>query len=351
MLLQQIKSFVDTYNWNKSIHEWRRDVPRENNAWQLSKLVFASAKVGKTKRYLEIGVRDGDSLVSFLRAQTDVEKIVLCDTWGKEYGGSGRGGPRHVEKLLSTFGVRSKTEIYSMKSQEAIPQLKEEFDLITVDGDHSEEGARTDLENCWQVLAPGGILLLDDIMHPAHMYLECLLKEFIKEKGITESDFFYEKYGVGIIQKDTVKESDMADVKKVQDVKVKEVNTEIKTDAEAEKKKKEVEEQFKKFNDAFKEVNDLLNSDKFIQMQADAQKKIDDYQNAAIAELQKKSAEITTVLGKIDEEKKKILADSNDLKAQVADLKSKNAKLESDVKILNDMILGGATVSVSFKKA
>jgi len=45
------------------------------------------------------------------------------------------------------------------------------FDLITVDGDHSEEGAFDDLLNVIPHLNVGGILVFDDIAHPTHPYL------------------------------------------------------------------------------------------------------------------------------------------------------------------------------------
>jgi len=45
------------------------------------------------------------------------------------------------------------------------------FDLITVDGDHSEWGAEQDLRQVYQRLKIGGVLVFDDICHPLHPYL------------------------------------------------------------------------------------------------------------------------------------------------------------------------------------
>lgn len=36
------------------------------------------------------------------------------------------------------------------------------FDLVNVDGDHSYEGALRDCRQCWPLLAPGGLMLVDD---------------------------------------------------------------------------------------------------------------------------------------------------------------------------------------------
>lgn len=40
--------------------------------------------------------------------------------------------------------------------------LTQQFDLINVDGDHSYEGAYGDLQRVWPLLAPGGLIIVDD---------------------------------------------------------------------------------------------------------------------------------------------------------------------------------------------
>jgi predicted O-methyltransferase YrrM len=36
------------------------------------------------------------------------------------------------------------------------------FNLILVDGDHTQEGAEADLRDCFRLLEPGGALIFDD---------------------------------------------------------------------------------------------------------------------------------------------------------------------------------------------
>lgn len=55
------------------------------------------------------------------------------------------------------------------------------FQLITIDGDHSEVGAHEDLVDCWKLLEPNGFLLFDDIVHPAHLYLRHLVETFVRD--------------------------------------------------------------------------------------------------------------------------------------------------------------------------
>jgi predicted O-methyltransferase YrrM len=43
-----------------------------------------------------------------------------------------------------------------------LPTLKPEYDFIFIDGDHAYEGCKQDILNCQKLLAPGGVILLDD---------------------------------------------------------------------------------------------------------------------------------------------------------------------------------------------
>jgi hypothetical protein len=42
------------------------------------------------------------------------------------------------------------------------------FDLVTVDGDHSEHGARVDLEHVLPRVTLGGAVVFDDVNNPSH---------------------------------------------------------------------------------------------------------------------------------------------------------------------------------------
>ena len=131
--------------------------------------------------YLEIGVREGDSLKAVLEGHHP-KNITLCDTWGGAYGGTDRGSSKHIVKMLEELNYEGGCNILDGNSHELIPLLdKKTFDLITVDGDHSYNGALADLRNCWKILNPGGILVFDDIIHPSHKYLEACMIAFITE--------------------------------------------------------------------------------------------------------------------------------------------------------------------------
>ena len=72
------------------------------------------------------------------------------------------------------------------------------FDLILVDGDHSEAGAHQDLQNVFPRLAPGGMLVFDDIAHPAHHYLLTLWRRCTAELGLRIRAAEYLDHGHGV---------------------------------------------------------------------------------------------------------------------------------------------------------
>jgi hypothetical protein len=153
--------------------------------------------------YLEIGVREGDSLKEVL-ANGSVERVVLCDTWGDEYGGTDKGSHDHILPLVKDV---ESVEFLDGDSKELIPQLDELFDIITVDGDHSLLGCLTDMENSWRLLAQGGAMLVDDLCHPAHTYLEALFQAFVTEKSAQIVVFDLKNgHGLGILRKPTREE-------------------------------------------------------------------------------------------------------------------------------------------------
>jgi predicted O-methyltransferase YrrM len=66
-------------------------------------------------------------------------------------------------------GLRDRWTFYVGDSKRFWQENSTTFDLVYVDGDHSAEGARIDLFNGWRFLEPGGLLVVDDITHPAHL--------------------------------------------------------------------------------------------------------------------------------------------------------------------------------------
>jgi hypothetical protein len=154
---------------DESLHEW----------------LAASAKSSVIQRYMEIGVRDGDSLRRVVSNSATLGVVYLFDTWGGEYGGTGRGDHSHIDVLLDGLGYEGRRVYRDGDSKKTVPGLTfhDWADLILVDGDHSAEGAAADLANCWPFLVKGGRLVFHDTDHPAHRDLLGVFMEFVSKRG------------------------------------------------------------------------------------------------------------------------------------------------------------------------
>jgi SAM-dependent methyltransferase len=156
----------------------------------------------KITAYLEVGVCYGHSLKAVLERQFP-DRLTLCDTWGGEYGGEQFGGPTHIEVLLKTvLHYPNPVTFLNGNSHELLKTVKDQFDLILVDGDHSAEGAREDLKDCWRLLMPDGLLVFDDLVHFSHPELLSVFRTFAHEvqASVVHEDLDH-PMGVGVLCK------------------------------------------------------------------------------------------------------------------------------------------------------
>lgn len=155
-----------------------RSISQYGEAWRFADILTvltAATKLVKPKRYLEIGVRRGRSMAMVTSHQTDCE-IYGFDRWTPNYAGMPNPGPKLVQAEVKKLGHSGKLEFISGNSHETVPKFFQEnpdlyFDMITVDGDHTEKGAAQDLIDVIPHLSVGGVLVFDDICHPLHPYL------------------------------------------------------------------------------------------------------------------------------------------------------------------------------------
>jgi predicted O-methyltransferase YrrM len=183
--LEFLKSYYDT-----GIRNFAGD-------WYYADLLtflHAAASLIQPRSYLEIGVRRGRSL-AMVSAVAPTCGIAGFDMWMPDYAGMPNPGPDFVTNELAQLGHQGPLELISGDSHETVPKFFDEypdtrFDLINVDGDHSEDGARADLVTVLPRLAVGGVIVLDDITHPQHEYLETVWDEVIG----TDSRFSSAKY-------------------------------------------------------------------------------------------------------------------------------------------------------------
>lgn len=151
--------------------------------WDIVNVLYASSDLVQPRNYLEIGVRRGRSACMVARACPDVD-IVACDMWVAGYANMDNPGPEFVRSELKRHGHTGRLDFVEGNSHVTVPEYfrtrpQTTFDLITVDGDHSESGAEEDLMAVLPHLSVGGVVVFDDISHPAHTYLRWVWKRAI----------------------------------------------------------------------------------------------------------------------------------------------------------------------------
>ena len=171
----------------------------------------------KVETYFEVGTSEGKSLKTVVENSKDLKKIGSCDIWKDKYGGTDRGNHNHIVDLLNEIGYKGEVEFFDGDSHKILPTIMhdenhiEKYDLVLVDGDHSLEGNRQDLIECWPMVKPGGCIIFDDITHPKHLFLEEVFDIWVKENidDISDHKKYHDHHGWGIARK-AIKESEVS---------------------------------------------------------------------------------------------------------------------------------------------
>ncbi len=181
---------------------------QDYNLWfDTATLLNWLARVLKPKNYLEIGVRRGRSMAQVLVESPDTRAFGF-DLWIRDYASipeqgihTTNPGPEFVLAELTKVGVTRLPQLIRGDSHTTVPAFFKDsanpqfFDVILVDGDHTTAGARADLELTFAHLAPGGVLIFDDICHSAHPELLGLWNEFARRH--TDCLFLNDFTGIG----------------------------------------------------------------------------------------------------------------------------------------------------------
>jgi predicted O-methyltransferase YrrM len=163
--------------------------------------IYSAAKFINPVNYLEIGVRRGRSL-AMVAASNPKCNIVAADTWPEFYANIPNPGPDFVIKEMSKIGYHGQIDFVNGDSHKTIPEYFSNhpdmfFDLITVDGDHSEEGAKQDLLTVLPRLKVGGIIVFDDISHPLLPHLREVWNQIVAS-DFHFSTWEYDELGFGV---------------------------------------------------------------------------------------------------------------------------------------------------------
>lgn len=167
----------------------------------LGTVLLGLARVLQPETYLEVGVRTGRSM-AMVASQARECAILGFDMLVENYAGMDNPGFDVVEKTMRDFGHEGHLQFIEGNSHETLPRFFEQypqarFDLITVDGDHTDKGARQDIADVLPRLKVGGVIVFDDIIHPKHRYLYDVWREMVAGRD-DFSTFEYDETGYGV---------------------------------------------------------------------------------------------------------------------------------------------------------
>lgn len=170
-----VTATIDQLTFDPSLQDYRQRLRSQRTSEGYWDLACALNYLGRRLRpasYLEIGVRRGKSLAQVITGQPSCN-VVAIDLWVSPYRGVVNPGPDFVRQEMRRLGHVGELQLLSGESQRVLPTFAADhphrrFDLITVDGDHTDEGAWSDLSATVELLEPGGWLLFDDLTHPLH---------------------------------------------------------------------------------------------------------------------------------------------------------------------------------------
>ena len=169
----------------------------------------AFAELAQPRNVLEIGVRLG-MCTSAIAAGAPEAGFDCVDMWAGVYSGRANPGPEPARQNLKTVGHRGVVEFHQGNSHAVLPALAAakpqlQYDLILVDGDHSTAGATQDLRDTFPRLAPGGMLVFDDIGNAGCPGLLPLWRNVVTGLGwqIRHAMYLDHAHGVGIALRST----------------------------------------------------------------------------------------------------------------------------------------------------
>lgn len=112
------------------------------------------AKLVNAKRYLEIGVFTGYSMLSVMQGMGSGASAVACDI-SKEW-------TDIAKRYWTEAGVDSGVELHLAKAEETLASLNDNsFDMAFIDAD--KESYDRYYESCLRLLKPGALLMIDNI--------------------------------------------------------------------------------------------------------------------------------------------------------------------------------------------
>lgn len=109
--------------------------------------------------FLEIGTYDG--IIATLAAKKFPNKTIHCVDLFKSGYLTGGGHKKYWKKNVAKHKVTN-IKLLEGDSKKIVPNLKKQYGVIFIDGNHSYRAVLCDLNNSWKKLLPNGILVVHD---------------------------------------------------------------------------------------------------------------------------------------------------------------------------------------------
>jgi predicted O-methyltransferase YrrM len=162
------------------------DPPKQETSLTKSTMLCmlgAYTQLAKPKTYLEIGTRRGHSVCMVSLCAQEPVRTYCFDLWQDNYANEANPGPNFVLNEFNKTNPNNCTiQFGTGDSKVTIPQFlgpNKFIDMVLVDGDHSDNGALTDLHNVINHIPIGGLLVFDDIACPQTPSLLNVWRSFI----------------------------------------------------------------------------------------------------------------------------------------------------------------------------
>lgn len=116
-------------------------------------------------RTMEIGVFEGRTTFWMLDTYTSIQSHIAIDPFRGNYEVDDTildmVKDRFLENL-SQCNHKNKVRFYECRSVDVLCDIKDTFDFIYIDGDHTSSSVLEDVVRSFQMIRSGGVLLLDD---------------------------------------------------------------------------------------------------------------------------------------------------------------------------------------------
>jgi len=193
-------------------HQAHRDASAlyREDFFHLYHLLWHIGAVINPQNIMEIGCRTGTSICHLLSAMPDHEgkHVVLFDAFIDVLNVSDEELTPITEKMVKANIEYLNLPVDKVKfvvglSAETVPNYREEnpdirFDYILVDAGHTYELAKIDMENSAEMLAPGGVLLMDDLVVPSLHKLWNEFKAERRDEFLFAQNVVWHGLGVGV---------------------------------------------------------------------------------------------------------------------------------------------------------